>query len=168
MTTSGGRGTQAGAQLLADVRTEIARADSKATVLVGALSMSAGLLGGLLASRRWSPALLSAPATALWWAGAASLATALFSLLLAVVPRYHRSRWRPGEPLTYFGDVRQAARSGQLDSALAETGRDPSGGLLSALAETSRIVTRKHLWIRTGLIAFGCASLLLPLSLLIS
>ncbi|MFG2649908.1 Pycsar system effector family protein [Streptomyces sp. NPDC048436] len=168
MTIAGGPGARAGAQLLADLRTEIARADSKATVLVGALSMSAGLLGGLLASRHWSPSLLSAPATALWWGGVASLVTALLSLLLAVVPRYRRSRWSPGEPLTYFGDVQRAAQAGQLNAALTETGRNPADGLLTTLTETSRIVARKHLWIRTGLIAFGCASLLLPGSLLIT
>ncbi|MEU6679171.1 Pycsar system effector family protein [Streptomyces sp. NPDC046925] len=167
MTTVGDPRTHAGAQLLADLRTEIARADSKATVLVGALSMSTGLLGGLLASRSWTPSLLSAPAGVLWWAGVTSLAGALISLLLAVIPRYRRSRWRSGEPLTYFGDVHRAARAGQLDAALAEAGLDPMRGLLPTLTETSRIAARKHLWIRIGLIAFGCASLLLTGSLLI-
>ncbi|MGW5738972.1 MULTISPECIES: Pycsar system effector family protein [Streptomyces] len=167
MTAVGDPPNEAGARLLADLRTEIARADSKATVLVGALSMSTGLLGGLLAGRSWTPSLLSAPAGALWWAGVVSLTGALFSLLLAVVPRYRRSHWRPGDPLTYFGDVHRAARAGQLDTALTEIGLDPERGLIPSLAETSRIAARKHLWIRIGLLAFGCASLLLPGSLLI-
>ncbi|MEV0529293.1 Pycsar system effector family protein [Streptomyces sp. NPDC050439] len=168
MTLTGGPGSRAGAELLDDLRTEISRADAKATVLAGTLSMSAGLLGGLLAGRGWSPSLLSAPATALWWTGVAFLAVALFSLLLAVVPRYRRSHWRSGQPLTYFGDVQRAARAGQLGTALTETGRHPDRGLLTTLAVTSRIVSRKHLWIRAGLIAFGCAALLLPGSLLIT
>lgn len=152
---------QAGMQLLGDLRAEIARADTKASVLVGALGITAGLLGG----RGWGPAALSPTAAVLWWVGAASLVTALFALLLAVLPRYRRSSWEPGRPLTYFGDVRRAARAaraGALAAAVAETGRDPAVGLFPALAETSRIVARKHLWIRTGLIAFACAAVLLP------
>ncbi|WP_328837442.1 Pycsar system effector family protein [Streptomyces europaeiscabiei] len=155
---------QAGTQLLADLRAEIARADTKASVLAGALGIMAGLLGG----HRWSPAVLSPTATILWWAGAASLVTALFALLLAVLPRYRRSTWEPGRPLTYFGDIRRAARVGGLPAAVAETGRDPALGLFLALAETSRIVARKHFWIRTGLVTFGCSAVLLPGSALMT
>lgn len=157
---------RAGTQLLADLRGEIARADAKAAVLVGALGLSAGVPAALLSNRHWSPALLPVPAALLWWAGVASLAVALLALVLAVIPRCLASRWTPGRPLTYFGDVRRAARSGRLPSALAETGRDPGYGLLLALAETSDIALRKHLWIRTGLIAFGSSAVLLPGSLL--
>lgn len=159
---------QAGTQLLADLRGEIAHADTKATVLVGVLGVTAGVLGTLPGDGPQASARLSAPAALLWWTGASSLVIALFALLLAVVPRYQRSRWEPGRPLTYFGDIRRAARSGNLTTALSETGRDPSEGLLLALAETSRIAARKHLWIRTGLVAFAGAAVLLPGSLLIS
>jgi hypothetical protein len=161
-------GVRAGAQLLADLRGEVTRADAKATVLVGALGISAGVLSALLANRNWSPAQLPGPAALLWWAGAVFLVIALFSLLLAVMPRYRRSRWTPGCPLTYFGDVRRAARAGRLTAALTETGRDPTRGLLLALTEMSGIAARKHFWIRTGLIAFGSAAVLLPGSLLIA
>ena len=99
---------------------------------------------------------------------ATSLVIALFALLLAVLPRYRRSRWTPGRPLTYFGDIRRAAQAGRLSSALAETGRDPARGLLLALTETSRIAARKHFWIRAGLVSFGCAVLLLPGSMLLA
>ncbi|EFL34229.1 conserved hypothetical protein [Streptomyces viridochromogenes DSM 40736] len=159
---------RAGTQLLADLRSEIARADAKATVLVGALGISAGVLAALLTDRDWSPAHLPGPAALLWWSGAASLVIALFALLLAVLPRYRRSRWTPGRPLTYFGDVRQAVRVGRLTTALAETGRDPALALRIALAETSGIATRKHFWIRTGVLSFGCAAALLPGSMLLT
>jgi hypothetical protein len=157
-----------GTQLLADLRAEIARADAKATVLVGVLGMPASVLGALLTGRGWSPSLLSAPGALLWWAGTASLLAALFALLLAVMPRYRSGPWTPGRPLTYFGDIRGAARAGQLTAALADTGHDPGRGLLLALAETSGIATRKHFWIRTGLLAFGAAAVLLPGSLLVT
>jgi hypothetical protein len=159
---------RAGAELLADLRAEISRADAKATVLVGALGISAGLLAALLTSRDWSPGMLPGPAAVLWWAGAAGLVVALCALVLAVMPRYGRVHWTPGRPLTYFGDVRQAARAGRLAEALTDTGRDPVCGVLLALAETSAIAARKHSWIRTGLASFGLAAVLLPGSLLLS
>ncbi|GGY03792.1 Pycsar system effector family protein [Streptomyces djakartensis] len=168
MTPPDDPGTRAGTQLLADLRGEIARADAKATVLVGALGLSTGLLAALLTTRDWTPGRLPALAALLWWAGAASLAVALFALLLAVMPRYRRSRWAPGHPLTYFGDVRRAAAIGRLTTALADTGRDPALGLLLALTETSGIAARKHFWIRTGLISFGCAAVLCPGSMLLA
>ncbi|MFF8450841.1 Pycsar system effector family protein [Streptomyces leeuwenhoekii] len=159
---------QAGIRLLADLRGEITRADAKAAVLVAALGISAGVLATLLPRRCWSPARLPQPSALLWWTGAVSLGLALFALLLAVMPRYGRSHWASGRPLVYFGDVQRAARAGRLTEALVETGRDPVPGLLVALAETSGIAARKHLWIRIGLIAFGSAAVLLPGSLLIA
>ncbi|MEW2567539.1 Pycsar system effector family protein [Streptomyces sp. NPDC047070] len=159
---------RAGIQLLADLRSEITRADAKAAVLAGVLGMSAGGLGALLTGRGWNPSLLSLPGALLWWTGVASLTAALFALLLAVIPRYRTTPWAPGRPLTYFGDIRRAALAGQLTAALAETGRDPERGLLLALAETSGIAARKHFWIRTGLLAFGAAAALLPGSLIVN
>lgn len=155
-------GTRAAERLLGELREEIARADTKASVLVGALGMTAGVFTGLLAVRDWSPGELSGPGTVVWWAGAASLALSLGALLLAVLPRYRKGSWAAGRPLCYFGDIQQAVRQGQLAEALADTERDPAAGLLAALAETSRIAASKHQWIRTGLIAFCVGTLLLP------
>lgn len=164
-------GTAAGAgaaeRLLVEMRGEIARADSKASVLVAALGMTAGVFTGLVAGRNWGPEELSAPGTWVWWAGALALALSLFALLLAVLPRYRSGVWTPGQPLCYFGDVQQAVRAGLLADALADTDRDPAAGLTAALVETSRIAARKHQWIRTGLIAFCTGTVLLPTALLI-
>jgi hypothetical protein len=165
--TSTAPGTRTAERLLEELRGEIARADSKASVLVAALGMTAGVFSGLLAGRNWSPSSLSAPGTAVWWTGALALAFALFALLLAVLPRYRASSWAPGRPLCFFGDIQQAVREGQLATALADTDRDPAAGLTAALTETSRIAARKHQWIRTGLIAFCAGTVLLPAGLLI-
>lgn len=165
--TNTGPGTRSAERLLDELRAEIARADAKASVLVAALGMTAGVFSGLLAGRNWSPSALSAPGTAVWWAGALALSLALFALLLAVLPRYRGSSWVPGLPLCYFGDIQQAVREGQLAAALADTDRDPIAGLTTALTETSRIAARKHQWIRTGLIAFCAGAVLLPAGLLI-
>jgi len=154
-------------RLLAELRSEVARADGKASVLVGALGMTGGVFSGLLAGRGWTPGELSATATVLWWAALAALGLSLFALLLAVLPRYRSEQWTPGRPLSYFGDIQQAVRQGQLETALGDTRRDPTTGLTKALADMSQIVARKHQWIRTGLIAFCTGTVLLPASLLI-
>ncbi|MFE2375358.1 Pycsar system effector family protein [Streptomyces sp. NPDC059398] len=154
-------------RLLVELRAEIARADNKAAVLVAALGMTAGVFSALLAGHGWTPNALSVPAAFFWWSGAAGLALSLFALLLAVLPRYRTRDWAPGQPLCYFGDIQQAVRAGQLETALADTARNPTAVFTVALAETSRIAVRKHRWIRTGLIAFCVGTALLPASLLI-
>ncbi|NUS26143.1 MAG: hypothetical protein HOV92_18230 [Streptomyces sp.] len=149
------------------MRTEIARADTKAAVLVAALGVATGIFGGLLAGHQWTLTQLSALGSTVWWTGVLALAVALLALLMAVLPRHSSSRWAPGAPLSYFDDIQRAARSGQLAQALAETERVPAVGAITALTETSRIATRKHQWIRAGLISLGVAVVLLPASLLI-
>ncbi|MEU6842598.1 Pycsar system effector family protein [Streptomyces sp. NPDC046716] len=160
-------GIRAADRLLADLRTEIARADAKAAVVVAALGVAAGVLGSLLAGRGWAPTQLSDAGAAVWWSGVAALTAALLALLMAVVPRHSTYRWAPGAPLSYFDDIQRAARSGQLPAALAETERTPAAGTIAALTETSRIAARKHQWIRAGLAALALAVVLLPASLLI-
>ncbi|MFE2650936.1 Pycsar system effector family protein [Streptomyces sp. NPDC059346] len=155
-------GVETAARLLADLRAEIARADSKAAVVVAALGMSGGVISGVLVGRDWTPNDLSRVGACLWWTGTAVLTAALLCLLMAVLPRYRVSDWTPGSPLTYFGDIQRAVRQNQLPEALATTERLPMTSLLAALTETSRIAARKHQWIRAGLVAFCLAALLLP------
>ncbi|MFI5865580.1 Pycsar system effector family protein [Streptomyces sp. NPDC051546] len=167
MTPAADSRNEAAFHLLADIRVEIARADSKAALLVGALGMTAGLLSTQLAGRHWRPGSLSGPGQILWWSGVGGLALALAALLLAVLPRALTAPWRPGRPLSYFGDVRSAHRQGRLEEALTETSRDPASALQLSLTATSEIAVQKHLWIRTGLIAFCTGVFLLPAALLI-
>jgi hypothetical protein len=153
-------------RLLAEMRAEIGRADSKAAVLVAALGLSGGVLSGMLADQGWSAGAVAAPGLLLLGAGAAAMVVALVALLLAVLPRYARSAWRPGEPLSYFGDIRHAAQRDLLAMALTDTRSAPGGGLIEALAENSRIVTAKLRWVRVGTCAFALGLLLLPAGML--
>ncbi len=154
-------------RLLADLRTEIARADAKAAVLVAALGVASGIVAGALGGHAWAPPRLSTLGMAVWCSGLFALAGTLLALVMAVLPRHSTSRWVPGAPLSYFGDIQRAVRSGHLVQALAETERSPATGMFTALTETSRIALRKHQWVRIGLITLATAVLLLPLSLLI-
>ncbi|MFF3622156.1 Pycsar system effector family protein [Streptomyces sp. NPDC002467] len=158
---------EAATRLLTDLRVEIARADTKAALLLGALGMTTGVVSGPVSGPARTPGALSGPAAILWWAGAAALALALLALLLAVLPRSLRSAWQAGSPLAYFGDVHSADRQGHLDEALTDTGHAPGSAVRAALAANSLIAVRKHQWIRVGLLAYGCGTVLMPAALLL-
>ncbi|MGW2225422.1 Pycsar system effector family protein [Streptomyces formicae] len=160
-------GTRIAERLLAEMRNEIARADAKAAVLVTALGVMSGVFSGLTARSQWTPAALSVTGGVTWWTGVLALALTLLALLMAVLPRYGTGKWAPGAPLSYFGDIQRASRGGHLAEALIDTERDPTADVIAALSVTSRIAVRKHQWVRTGLITFAAASVLLPGSLLI-
>ncbi|MET9603888.1 Pycsar system effector family protein [Streptomyces sp. NPDC006512] len=166
-TEDDGPANQVATHLLTEVRVEIARADTKASLLVGALGMTAGGLCAQLAAHRWEPASLSASAQILWWSSAVAFALALAALLLSVVPRSLRSAWRGDTPLSYFGNIHSAVQQGRLSEALSHTGRDPGAALRAALAANSQIAVRKHQWIRAGLLAYGSGVVLLPAALLV-
>lgn len=167
MSLSGTEIPSVGARLLAELRSETARADSKASLLLGVMSMTVSLLGSLVAAHGWSLSGLSAPGSVLLWVAMAALAGALGCLLLAVLPRFGASRWSPGRPLTYFDDIRRATEGGRLAEALAVTEANQADGVLEALAQNSRIVGAKHWWIRTGLAAYCAGVVLLAIAQLI-
>lgn len=86
---------------------------------------------------------------------------------MAILPRYRGSTWVPGAPLTYFADIRRAARQNRLPEALDATESAQATALVTALTETSRIAVCKHQWIRVGLLAYSVGTVLLPASLLL-
>ncbi|MFD0275064.1 Pycsar system effector family protein [Kitasatospora sp. NPDC127111] len=160
--------TRTAERLLADLRQETARADTKGSVLVGAQGMAAAAFVGVLTARGWDPADLAPTGRLLWWAGVGCFLGSMGALLMAVMPRYRTRVWRPGMPLTHFADIRSAAGQGTaaLEQALHETDRAPLAAALSALAENSRIVAGKYRWLRTGMASFTAALVLLPAALL--
>jgi hypothetical protein len=154
------RGTPTGERLLSEMREEIGRADTKASILIGAV----GMCSGLLAARAAAPT--GVVSGILWWCGAGAWVVAICFLLLAATPRYRRSTWKQDEPLSYFLDIRRAARAGHLAEAVRSTETEPLAALTVALANTSDIVTAKHRCIRAGLAFFACGCLLLATSLI--
>ncbi|MDT0267694.1 DUF5706 domain-containing protein [Streptomyces sp. DSM 44915] len=158
--------TRLAEELLRETRVEIARADSKAALLVTALGLGAGLFGGSLANADWSPSALPAVGQLTWWAGALALALALTAFLLAVAPRFGPGHWAPGEPLTYFKDIHEAAGRGELAEALAATEAAPRARLLRALEFNSRIASVKLRWVRDGLVSATTGMVLISAALL--
>ncbi|WSL78881.1 DUF5706 domain-containing protein [Kitasatospora sp. NBC_01266] len=155
-------------KLLADLRQETARADTKGSVLVGVQGTAAAALVGVLTARGWNPGTLSPFGQLLWWAGTVCFLTSMGALLMAVLPRFRAREWRPGMPLTHFADIRRAAALGPtaLAEALRKTEREPEAALLAALIDNSRIVTGKYWWLRGGMACFMGALVLLPGALL--
>lgn len=143
-------GVHAAERLLAEVRAEIGRADTKASVLIGAL----GVCAGVVLSTYWSRMPATGFSRPLGVASGLTWALALGFLLFATAPRYRASQWRTGSPLTYFLDIRRAAGSGVLTDALRTTEEEQMSGLVIALHNTSDIIAAKHRWIRTGLVCF--------------
>lgn len=150
---AGGAGAGArfvGEQLLATVREDIGRADTKAAILLsGALAGPAMLLAGQ--DRGTLPVSASgitllAVAALCWLGGVAALVAAL-------LPRTNSSRDGPG--MTSFEDLSKTQNLSTLTSRAEAAGRDPTGWLLVRTRDASLILTTKYRWIRRGAGAFA-------------
>jgi hypothetical protein len=146
-------------RLLSTARDDLARADTKAAVLLsGAFAVPALLLGGRTGTLDgWGPwpALLALGAL-LWACG-----TAL--LIWALLPRTGTARAGPG--LTFFADARAAPDRHRLVLAAGEAGRDRVGWLMTQFVDVSMILTAKYRCLRWGVcslapgLLFGILSL---------
>ncbi|MFD5317907.1 Pycsar system effector family protein [Streptomyces sp. NPDC127098] len=154
-------------RLLGEIRVEINRADSKASVLVAGLGVAVALFGGAAAGGDWSPGSLAPAGRILWWLGAVACVASLAALLLAVTPRYGGPRWSPGDPLTYFGDIDRARGTGRLREALETTAETAELRLLHALTVNSHIAAIKLRWVRVGLATFATGATALATALLV-
>jgi hypothetical protein len=133
-------------ELLDDTRTELKRADDKATILlsVNGLLISA-LLAALLAGH-FEPNQLDNKIEWLFWTGAVCLLTAEALLCAAVFPQYKRRR--PSPSPRYFGDVVRLSRQ-QLEEALAKP-EDPAERALDELSRLAPVALNKYRLIAAG------------------
>lgn len=133
-------------ELLDDTRTELKRADDKATIL---LSVSGILIAALLAAvlaGHFEPKQLDNKVEWLFWTGAVCLLAAEALLCAAVFPRYKRRR--PSPSPRYFGDIVGLSRQ-QLEEALAKP-EDPSERALDELARLAPVALNKYRLIAAG------------------
>jgi MFS family permease len=138
------------ADLLAETREELTRADSKAGLLLAASGVVIGaLLAGLFGSR-WTPFSLSSGIEWLWWLGVISAAYGVFSIAAAVYPRIrHRETIRLGLP-AYYSDVASFASVDDFRRAL-ENLPSSKERLIDQVFVLSKIVHRKYVLLRRGL-----------------
>jgi pycsar effector protein len=150
------------AQLVADLRVEVARADNKASVLIAAMGLGLGAPLGLSPINCLEKGINSIS----WWLGCTLWAAALGCLLIALTPRYRRSSWSDGAALSSFADIHRASKAGQLPEAVHTTELDERTALLATAADLSHIILLKYRWIRTATIAFGLGTMSVALTLL--
>lgn len=135
-------------RLLATIREEVGRADTKASVLLSAALAVPALLAPPLATRTTG---MPPVAQALLAVGAALWVLGTAALVKVVLPRLDTSRARPG--VTYFADLLAVDDAEQLAARVAAAGSDPVGWLLVQSTDVSRILGAKYRWLRRGV---GC------------
>lgn len=145
------------AEMLAEVATEIDRADQKASLLIGSLGIAfsivlSGMLGGA-----WSPARLGAWAAALWIVAAVAGAASVLAAALAVWPRL--SKGPTPATITYWGQIRGFASPQEVAEALADRGLKPPERTYQQLLVLSSVAQRKYRNIRQSMVLAGIAGL---------
>lgn len=150
------------AEMLAEVATEIDRADQKASLLIGSLGIAfsivlSGMLGGA-----WSPSTLGPWAAALWIVAAAAGAASVLAAAMAVWPRL--SKGPTPATLTYWGQIRGFASPQVVADALAERGLKPPERTYQQLLVLSSVAQRKYRNIRQSMVLAGIAGLAVVVS----
>lgn len=152
------------AEMLAEAKDEIDRADQKASLLIGSLGIAfsvvlSGMIGG-----SWSPSALSVPGLVMWAVGVVLATASLFAAALAVWPRLSRS---PGPgTITYWGQVRGMTSPQEVADSLATRGLLPPERTYQQLLVLSAVVQRKYRSIRWSMVLAGTGTVLGAVSFL--
>ena len=146
-------------ELLKATREELARADSKAALLLTGSSVAAGaFLSGLVAGQ-WSPHRLIGFAQVMWWVGLVAAAAAMISLALAAYPRTRRSGDHDTAVIAFYGDV-VGLSTAELDAGLTRDAEHPQAMIADQIREVARIVAAKYRFLEAAFLATGVAAVL--------
>ncbi|WP_150129254.1 Pycsar system effector family protein [Microcella alkaliphila] len=145
-------------RILAESREELARADGKASILLAAASLIAGVVLSAILAGDWQPGDLNLCSQIAWWAGILSAAVGIVALATAVYPRTKYRGARPPSVIAYFGDVAMTPVH-TLAKRLRETAAS-TDAVIDQMKAIAWIVDRKYLGIQTALWAFALAGLL--------
>jgi MFS family permease len=138
------------ADLLADTREELTRADSKASLLLAAAGVILGALIAGLAGSNWTPLDLDSRIQWIWWLGVAAAAAGVLAIAASVYPRIYQPRIpHPGVP-TYYGDVAAYRSVEAFRNSIGEVPL-PKERLINQAFVLARIVQRKYVLLRRGL-----------------
>ena len=157
--------------LLANIRDELNRADSKASLLLAAVGVIIGALLGGISGSRWTPMSLGAGEQALWWAGVVAAAVGVLLISASVYPRIRlRATPRSGPP-SYYADVAAYPDVDAFRHAIREA-PDVRERLLTQTYVLARIVEGKYLKLQRALlsllVAIIACALAIALNVLLS
>ncbi len=149
-------------QMLAEVSSEIDRADQKASLLIGSLGIAfsivlSGILGG-----NWSIDSLSVIGVVLWVVGFIAASASVVAAAMAVWPRLSKGP-DPGT-ITYWGQVRGLSSPAAVAAALAHRGLLPPERTYQQLLVLSAVVQRKYRCIRWSMQLAGIGILLVVIA----
>jgi hypothetical protein len=154
------------ADLLASTRDELARADSKAALLLASVGVIIGALTGGLSSRSWTPMSLGVGQQALWWSGVAVAAFGSFLISASVYPRTKRAMIPGGLP-AYFRDIAAYPDVNAFRQAIG-TAPDAAERLINQTYAVARIVRAKYVQLQVGLLCLFAAVVACMLSVILN
>lgn len=150
--------SQVAHRLLDDARTELIRADDKASAALTAVS---GLVAVVTVGfNRLQPG--GGAATWTWLCGLLICVVAIILLMLAALPRFGRRS--QDQTLVYFGDVARIRNAQDFDHLLARLAECPHEAVLSELKAISKIVLTKYRFTRFGILCAVAGGALLVAS----
>lgn len=143
--------------LLAEIRDEITRADSKASILFSVFGLLAGAVTYTMLRDQWQPFDLSNAIEWLWWVGASLGASAITVLGRAVYPSVKHASDK-GQ-ISYYGHVVQYATKPEFIQAIADRSEARVDRMRDQIWVLSATVAKKYRCTQAAMWIFGAAVL---------
>ncbi|WDT56581.1 Pycsar system effector family protein [Streptomyces sp. G7(2002)] len=129
---------------------EIARADTKAAVLLGFMGAVLGAFITVTRGAATHQAAASWKADVLWWGAVGTALLAIVCFVSAIAPRRRGGRKPNLAGPGYFEHIGRGEDGDGLSHAFARIAHDPTGPLLDSVRRTSAIIRSKYRWIEMG------------------
>lgn len=153
-------------KMLEEVRSELERADAKASLLIGSLGIAFSvILGGMLGGD-FKLGSLGPVAQVFWIIGGLAAIGSVLASALAVWPRL--SKAPKSGVITFWGHVEGFGSTEELATALAAQGLHDPQRTFQQLLVLSAVVRTKYRWIRWSMLLASGGLLLLGAAFLIA
>lgn len=151
--------------MLDEVRTEIERADQKASLLIGSLGIAFSIVLSGMLEGDWVPTLGTVGLT-LWLGGTVVAIAAVLAAALAVWPRMTKPP--ANGAIAFWGHVRHLRSARDVARALELRGVHDPERTYQQLLVLSEVVQRKYRYIRWSMLLAALASLMVILAFLLT
>lgn len=141
------------AQLLAETREEITRADSKAATILAATGVAGSVIAAAIVAGQWSPNEMGAWTRLLWWVGAVLGLFGIGKLGHCLLPRTRNSQ--PRTEVDYYGDAARYSTWQSLRGHLLRVEPDAFDRNVRQFHQNAGIVTDKYRRLRWGMRSVG-------------